>query len=97
MHVRDPTGAETAAIDALAPPRGKRVADVGCGRGRLTAFAAAEAAYVYAFDPNADAIADAKAAIADGIRDRVRFGVHDVDALDVQRERFDLALCGWSL
>src|SRR5919112_1589485 len=97
MHVRDPAGAETAAIESVAPLRDKRVLEVGCGRGRLTAFAAAEAASVDAFDPNADAIAEAEAAIADELRDRVRFGVHDLDALDVERERFDLALCGWSL
>ena len=97
MHIRDPAGAETVAIDALASPRGKRVVDVGCGRGQPTVFAVAEAAFVYAFDPNADAVAEAKAAISDESRDRVRFGVHDIDALDVERARFDLALCGWSL
>jgi hypothetical protein len=30
-------------------------------------------------------------------RDRVSFAVHDADALNVERRRFDLALCGWSL
>jgi ubiquinone/menaquinone biosynthesis C-methylase UbiE len=97
VHVRDPAGNEAATIDAVAPLRGKRVVDVGCGRGRFTAFAAAQAVSVYAFDPNAEAVAEAQAAIADELRDRVRFGVHDIDALDVERERFDLALCGWSL
>jgi hypothetical protein len=31
------------------------------------------------------------------VRDRVRFSVHDIDALDVERERFDVVVCGWSL
>jgi 2-polyprenyl-3-methyl-5-hydroxy-6-metoxy-1,4-benzoquinol methylase len=94
MQVRDEAGVETTAIDAVVDLRGKRVLEVGCGKGRLTKFAAAHAAFVYAFDPNAEAIATAKAAVA---RDGVRFAVHDIDALDVERERFDLALCGWSL
>jgi ubiquinone/menaquinone biosynthesis C-methylase UbiE len=97
MQVRDAAGTEAAAIDAVAPLREKRVLEVGCGRGRLTAFAAAHAAFVYAFDPNPEAVVQAQAAVADEVRDRVRFGVHDIDALDVERERFDLALCGWSL
>jgi len=31
------------------------------------------------------------------VRDRVRFAVHTAEALDVERPRFDLAMCGWSL
>jgi hypothetical protein len=27
----------------------------------------------------------------------VRFAVHGAEALEVPRERFDVALCGWSL
>lgn len=97
MQRRDSAGVETAAIADLVSLDGTHVLDVGCGEGRLTAFAAAQAASVYAFDPSAENIAAARATLTDEQRTRVRFAVHDAEALDVQRERFDIALCGWSL
>src|SRR5712691_1226220 len=97
MQQRDDDGVEAAAIAALMPLDRKRVLEVGCGKGRLTAFAAARASSVYAFDPSAENVAAARATLTSEQRRRVRFAVHDVEALDVARERFDLALCGWSL
>ena len=94
---RDREGVEPWAIAKVVDLDGKRVFDVGCGTGRLTRFAARHAAFVYAFDPSSDSVGEARAAVAAEDRERVRFAVHDAEALDVPRERFDLALCGWSL
>lgn len=97
MQRRDEDGVEATAIAALVPLEGKRVIEVGCGKGRLTALAAARASSVYALDPNAENVAAARATLTSDQHRRVRFAVHDAEALDVARERFDIALCGWSL
>jgi 2-polyprenyl-6-hydroxyphenyl methylase/3-demethylubiquinone-9 3-methyltransferase len=94
VHVPDLHDVEDRRIDALVNLVGARVLEVGCGEGRLTAFAAARGSSVYAFDPSAERVEKARA-VTDG--ERVRFGVHGAEALDVERESFDVALCGWSL
>jgi ubiquinone/menaquinone biosynthesis C-methylase UbiE len=94
VHVPDLHDVEDRRIEALVELAGARVLEVGCGEGRLTAFAAAHASGVYAFDPDAERVEKARA-VADS--ERVRFGVHGAEALDVERESFDVALCGWSL
>ena len=94
MHVADLHEVEPRRIEALVPLEGARILEVGCGEGRLTGFAAARAASVYAFDPNGERVENARAAA--GV-ERVRFGVHGAETLDVERESFDVALCGWSL
>jgi hypothetical protein len=63
----------------------------------LTRFLAAHAREVYAFDPKHQSVAEAEASLAEELRRRVQFAVHDAQALDLPRRRFDLTLCGWSL
>jgi 2-polyprenyl-3-methyl-5-hydroxy-6-metoxy-1,4-benzoquinol methylase len=87
-------GTEAHRIEALVRLKGARVLDVGCGEGRLIGFAAARAASVYAFDPDVERV---EAARAKADAQRVRFGVHGAETLNVERESFDVALCGWSL
>ena len=52
---------------------------------------------VATFDPDGDSVAQAETSLSEEARKKVRFAVHDAEALDVPRRRFDVALCGWSL
>lgn len=60
MYARDPAGVEFGRVAARADVNGKRVIEVGCGGGRLTRCLAESAQHVYAFDPNAESIEQAK-------------------------------------
>jgi 2-polyprenyl-3-methyl-5-hydroxy-6-metoxy-1,4-benzoquinol methylase len=97
MHVVDREGVEPRQIESFVRLEGARVMEVGCGEGRLTGFVAARAKSVYAFDPDTEQVETARARLSSMEARRVRFAVHGAEALDVERERFDVALCGWSL
>ena len=96
MWSRDIEGAEAAAIAGVADLCGRRVLDVGCGRGRLTEVAARQAAELFAFDPDAEAVAETRRRLRD-IRAGVQVVEADLESVDLPRRRFDIALCGWSL
>ena len=55
-RVLDPEGAHLAALRRLGSFRGQKVLELACGDGRLTVPIAAEAAFVLAFDPDAEAV-----------------------------------------
>ena len=95
--LKDPEGAEGAALAALVDFAGKRVLEVGCGDGRMTWLYAGSAAEVLGLDDDEEAIEEARSAVPDDLKDRVEFRVASAEALGVPRQRFDIAFLSWSL
>jgi len=95
--VKDPTGVEARVLDELAGFEDKRVLEIGCGDGRMTWLYAEQAREVLGVDSDEEAIRDARTALPDRLADRVEFRVADAQALDVPRQRFDIAFLSWSL
>jgi predicted RNA methylase len=93
----DPDGAELDALRRLAPVRGLRVLELGCGDGRLTVRYMQSAARVLAVDPDEAKIAAARAALPAALADRVTFAAVGAAEVDAPRQSFDLALFSWSL
>jgi len=95
--IKDPRGAEARALAALGEFDGKRVLEIGCGDGRLTWLYAEQAGEVLGVDPDDESIREARAALPDQLAGQVEFRVADARALDVPRQRFDIAFLSWSL
>jgi predicted RNA methylase len=95
--VIDPDGVEPATIRGLVELQGRSVLDVGCGQGRLSFACAAEGARVFAFDPDEEAIATARAETPAAVGRRVRFEVAHAREIELPKGEFDLALFSWSL
>ena len=95
--VLDPEGAHLAALLRLGDFRDRRVVELGCGDGRLTAGIARDAGSVLAFDPDADAIDRARRACPDELAGRVEFRVASGAEIELPRHAFDLAVFSWSL
>jgi predicted RNA methylase len=97
MPVLDPEGAHLAALWRLGDFAGRRVLEMGCGEGRLTLGTAAGAAQVFAFDPDAEAIARAKDALPDELAGRVTYEVASATQIELEPHSFDLVVFSWSL
>lgn len=96
-RVLDPEGAHLASLRRLARFDGASVLEVGCGDGRLTVGLAEEAAGVFAFDPDAEAVAAAKARVPLETAERVTFRVASARQIEIPGTQFDIVVFSWSL
>lgn len=91
------TGREILAFGGAGRFKGRDVLDIGTGNGRLAFDVAPHARRVVGVDPSEGGIRVAReTAERRGLRN-IEFRVGDAAALDVGRERFDIAIFSWSL
>lgn len=95
--VLDPEGAHLGALRRLGDFRGRRVLEMGCGDGRLTAGLAIDAGRVVAFDPDADAVAGARRSLPAELAERVEFRLASAKEIELERHSFDIVVFSWSL
>jgi predicted RNA methylase len=95
--VLDPEGAHIAALRRLGDFRDQRVLELGCGDGRLTVGIAHDAAYVLAFDPDAEAVERARRSLPAELDERVSYRVASGKEIEIEPHSFDLTVFSWSL
>ena len=95
-HDRDPEGVELRNLLDVASLTGARVLELGCGDGRLLREVADSAELVVGIDPNAESLVAAMREHASAGHE-LRLVRANAVALPLARERFDVALLGWSL
>jgi ubiquinone/menaquinone biosynthesis C-methylase UbiE len=76
---------------------GARVLEVGCGDGRLTVPVAERASSVLAFDPDDDAVAEARRALPAELAERVTFAAASATEIEIPHADYDIVLFSWSL
>lgn len=101
MPIRiDPEGVETAVLlEYMGDPSGRRVLEVGSGRGRLTWRYADRAAHVTGLEPLAERVADAQEATPAALREIVTFLPQSIETYrrNPASPPFDIAIMAWSL
>jgi 2-polyprenyl-3-methyl-5-hydroxy-6-metoxy-1,4-benzoquinol methylase len=96
-RILDPEQGHLEALRRLGDFRDQRILELGCGDGRLTIPIAAEAAFVFAFDPDEEAVESARHSLPSELANRVAYEVASGDQIEIEPTSFDLALFSWSL
>jgi ubiquinone/menaquinone biosynthesis C-methylase UbiE len=92
-----PPGMEARLIERYADLTGRRIMEIGCGRGRLTREFAHLASRVVAIDPDPARIAEARRLKSSEGMTNVSFRVASAERLRPSGEPFEVALFSWSL
>jgi len=96
-RVLDPEGAHLAALRRLCDFHARRVLELGCGDGRLTVPIAQEAAFVLAFDSDAESVQQARRELPAELAAKAEFRVASGLEVEVEQHSFDLVVFSWSL
>jgi ubiquinone/menaquinone biosynthesis C-methylase UbiE len=96
-RVLDPEGAHLAALRRLGEFGGRRILELGCDDGRLTVGIAREAASTVGFDPDCEAVAEARRSLPPDLAARVSYVVASGKEIQLEPASFDLAVFSWSL
>lgn len=96
-RVLDPEGVHLRALLRLGEFADARVCEVGCGDGRLTPGIARDAASVFAFDPDAEAVAEARRSLPIDLQGVVSYEVGSASEIEIPRGEFDIVVFSWSL
>ncbi len=95
----DPEGVSARVIQEFVDLQGKRILEIGCGKGRITFPLAETAKHITAIDPSTEEIEHAIEATPDRLKGKIEFfatGIEDFN-LPVGSPQFDLSLFTWSL
>ena len=93
----DPEGVEKKVLHDLVDINNRDVFEVGCGEGRMTWLYAGIAASVLGFDPDDDAISEARAQTPEHLGNRVEFRVADMMGVVLDEDAYDVGILAWSI
>ena len=97
IGIHDPTGAEKQVLHDLVDFNDKDVFEVGCGEGRMTWLYADIAGSVLGFDPDDDAISEAREQTPEHLGTKVEFRVADMMGVELDEDAYDIGILAWSI
>ena len=97
IGIHDPAGVERQVLHDLVDFNDRDIFEVGCGEGRMTWLYADAAASVLGFDPDDEAIAEAREQTPAHLGNRVEFRVADMVDIELDEDSRDVGILAWSI